>query len=522
MVAPTESYAGVGKSSSRICGRCDTPAEGAVCHQCGEQTYVLRPALLRNDPNIGREIDGRYRIESLIAVGGMGAVYRASRLMTDGLVAVKLIRSDLALRQDAVKRFHREARAMSRLSHPNTVRILDFGQDASGDLFMVMELLQGQSLFDRLEQSPLSPAEARRYGSQLARSLAEAHAAGLIHRDLKPENVFLSEVPGSIPFCKVLDFGIARFSSDSETNSRVTTAGSVVGTPLYMAPEQALGSRDVTPAVDVYSLGVLLYHCLVGKAPYDAPSPLGIMMAHVNAPVPVLTAEQAGSTELAELVMRMMAKDAALRPSSLDVALALESIGSTMGNATRAVPAPRPRVPLAWFAVSAMAAVGIAIFLWTEENATSRSQELGDAGETAQTAPPTTESAPALIAQPGRPTVPPNASPDEMPRTMVPTVAAPALERRTPDDAERRPALAAEPVAPPVVAASTVEPARPTRARRDRSRAAAVAPSAVKVAASEAPESGYERLEVPSSPAKLAPRAHDGGGYERLDPSVLP
>lgn len=530
MLEPTRTYGGDVVVNPRQCGRCDRPSEGEICSVCGERTYWVMPNALTSDMNLGREIDGRYRIDSLIAVGGMGAVYRGTRLMTGGPVAVKLIRSDLALKKEAVKRFHREARAMSRLYHPNTVRILDFGQDPSGDLFMVMELLQGQSLFGRLEHGPLTPADTARYGAQLARSLAEAHASDLIHRDLKPENVFLAEIPGSVPFAKVLDFGIARFPSESGTNSRLTAAGGVVGTPLYMAPEQALGSSELTAAVDVYSLGVLLYHCLVGRAPYDAPSPFGIMMAHVNAPVAVLTQEQAGSAALAALVTRMMAKVPVSRPTSHEVALALESFATPTTDATGQQPtAERRRRSMLPYAFGTIAVVLLATFLWMEQGATTRSGEAGSAGQRTEASPPSLparpsngdSASPASVERPEAKLNSPTEGIIEPSRTVESWEPVLPIERQIPAMAYRQPPRQLELLSSTVL--SPRAPPKIARAARQATPRAVRQPSPNDAAAeTRAADSGYERLEVPASPTTAKPAATGAVEYERLDRSVLP
>jgi len=241
----------------------------------------------RTDPLIGKVIGGHYRVDARIGEGGMGTVYRATQLVMKRQVALKVLRAQVPKEEKVqlVQRFRREALATSKLRHPNTVSVYDFGETSDGMLYMVLELLEGEILTDVLRSSAPLPVERVAYiGKQIAKSLAEAHEVGIVHRDLKPDNVFICNYHGDPDFTKVMDFGIARLLTGDD-GQQVTRTGMMVGTPRYIAPEQAM-ARNVTPAADLYSLGVILFEMLHGRPPFQADSAMGLAMAHVNDPIP--------------------------------------------------------------------------------------------------------------------------------------------------------------------------------------------------------------------------------------------
>ncbi len=240
-----------------------------------------------SDPLIGKVIDNRYRILSLVAQGGMGRVYQAEQAPLGRVVALKVLdagktpEADKEMRQ----RFMLEAAACARLNHPNTVRIFDYGKTWDDVLYISMEYIHGRTLHHVIKQeAPLPLDRVIRILRQMCNSLREAHAAGLIHRDLKPSNVMLTRHGDEADFVKVLDFGLVRqVMGDSE----LTQVDAVVGSPSYMSPEQIRGER-LDQRSDIYSLGVLMYTCIVGKTPFAAESPVKVMMAHLNtAPPPM-------------------------------------------------------------------------------------------------------------------------------------------------------------------------------------------------------------------------------------------
>ncbi|MFH1436086.1 MAG: serine/threonine-protein kinase [Pseudomonadota bacterium] len=243
------------------------------------------------DPYVGQCILGQFWIEDEIGRGGMGSVYKAKQPDMDRMVAVKVLHTRLAARQDLVQRFRREARAMSKLTHPNTARVFLFGQLDSGALYIVMEFLDGDNLLQvEKTDGPFSPARAARVMMQVCGALEEAHKTGIIHRDLKPENIVLTSQGGLEDFPKVLDFGLAKMNDpDPSTGSiRVLTQqGAIFGTPEFMSPEQAKGD-PLDPRSDIYSLGIILYEMLTCKLPFKARNPMDYIAQHIKAdPIPV-------------------------------------------------------------------------------------------------------------------------------------------------------------------------------------------------------------------------------------------
>lgn len=244
-----------------------------------------------NDPLVGRVLKGAYRVEKLIGQGGMGAVYRGVQLAVNRQVAIKVLRPvgfmQASAKDALIARFRREAVATSVLNHPNTVRLFDFGEGKDGLLFLVLELLRGQALSDVIRaEGALEPARVASIGYQMCRSLAEAHSNGIVHRDLKPDNVFLCDFEDQADFVKVMDFGIARVV-ENDSDKGVTQTGATVGTPSYMAPEQAMAA-EIHPATDLYSLGIMLYEMLIGRVPFSGDTFMSVALRHLNeSPAPL-------------------------------------------------------------------------------------------------------------------------------------------------------------------------------------------------------------------------------------------
>jgi serine/threonine-protein kinase len=276
--------------------------------------------MVQTDALIGTVIADRYRIERLLGAGGMGAVYEATQLSMNRQVALKLLLPQLAQSEQAGERFVREMQATSKISHQHTIQVYDFGQTADNRLFLAMELCRGHSLRALCRKGPVPVERAAWIALQVARALNAAHQEGIAHRDLKPENIMLLDRYGEGDFVKVLDFGIARFLT-RETQT-MTADGALLGTPLYMSPEQA-SSHPVDHRTDLYALGVILYEMLSGRPPFMADAPLMLLMQHVNDPPKPLDELIPGQVPAAldELVMAMLAKRAEQRPSSaLEVA----------------------------------------------------------------------------------------------------------------------------------------------------------------------------------------------------------
>jgi len=227
------------------------------------------------DKLIGQTLDGRYFVEKKIGEGGMGVVFSARHAVIERPLAIKVLKREAMRDTATIRRFVQEAKAASRIGHPNIVDVTDFGTTPDGMTYSVMEYVAGQTLGTALRLgAPFAPARAMRITAQIARALAAAHDKGIVHRDLKPENVFLVDRDGRTDFVKIVDFGIAKVAPPpGKTNEpRLTRAGSVFGTPEYMAPEQAAGRSDTDGRVDVYALGVILYEMLCGRVPHRGDS----------------------------------------------------------------------------------------------------------------------------------------------------------------------------------------------------------------------------------------------------------
>jgi serine/threonine protein kinase len=264
---------------------------------------------LRELDRIGSHIAGKYRLEMILGRGGMGTVYRATHTWTGRPVAVKLLHHELAHDAPSVTRFLREARAAAAVRHPNAVDVLDMGQDDTGAAYLVLELLEGDTLAAYLENNrPMPVEQVVRCLVPVLEALEELHRAGVVHRDLKPANIFLARATrgGMIP--KLLDFGVAKVLESN--SSMVTTTGIVVGTPAYMAPEQAAGNGNIGPWTDVWAMGTVLYECLTGELPFSAPTPSLMLVDVMTKTAPRLSSKRPDlSPELCAVIDRALAKD---------------------------------------------------------------------------------------------------------------------------------------------------------------------------------------------------------------------
>ncbi|MBE7449787.1 MAG: protein kinase [Kofleriaceae bacterium] len=303
---------------ARFCGACGRASTGT------EPSYKdLTGAIPAQAPDlVGREVAGRYRVLAKLGEGGMGAVYRGEQLSLKRKVAIKVLRPELSRDPGLVRRFNAEAELAARLSHPNTVNIYDFGQDADGALFIAMEFLEGRSLRDVMtHEGPLPPARAVVVAQQIAASLADAHAHGIVHRDLKPDNVMLTERGKDRDVVRVLDFGIAKLRDDDrQTVNAMTRAGDLIGTPQYMAPEQIRGEQ-VDGRTDVYALGAMLYEMVTGRLPFEGPTVMAILSRHLtDAPEPPMARrpDLGLPPALDHLIMAALAKDPAHRQPTME------------------------------------------------------------------------------------------------------------------------------------------------------------------------------------------------------------
>jgi serine/threonine-protein kinase len=310
---------GPATSGVRSCIRCNTaiPLDARFCPNCGLPVEVsLASGGPRSvDPLIGHVVAGRYRILNVLGSGGMGVVYKVEHTQIGKLMAMKVLAGKLARNEMMRKRFAREAQAASKLSHPNTVQIFDFGE--SDQLaYLVMEYLPGRDLASLIADGQLGFSRVAAIAAQVAASVGEAHQVGIVHRDIKPENVMILDAGEEREFVKVLDFGIAKVRGMEE---RLTGMGELVGTPYYMAPEQILG-ETVDHRTDIYSLGGLMYKALTGEPPFPGDNPAMLVQAHLHdALLPMRRrAPTLGIPEEAErIVAKMLEKDPARRFQSM-------------------------------------------------------------------------------------------------------------------------------------------------------------------------------------------------------------
>src|SRR6266511_2324994 len=283
-----------------VCPNCGNVSDGkGICNHCGaELASPLAPTtsasggaqspatvspLSDSGALTGRTLDQKYYLESKIGFGGMGTVYRASRLLIGDWAAVKVLHPDQMADPQAVERFRREAQTAARLKHPNVVAVYDFGVSSEGLNYQVMELAEGESLRSLVErQGTLAETSVAEIIRQVCAALDEAHRQGIVHRDIKPENILVQTITGGL-HVKVLDFGIAALRDVKA--GRLTRTGALVGTPQYMSPEHCLG-EELDGRSDIYSLGIVLFEMLTSVVPFDSPTPTAIVVKHVNDPPP--------------------------------------------------------------------------------------------------------------------------------------------------------------------------------------------------------------------------------------------
>lgn len=491
----------------RKCPVCEQVMPALVCPKDRMSTLLLdAPVYDVPAPALGQVLVGRYEVREPIGQGGYGRVYRARHLGTGQDIALKILR--VPPEEDAsfaVQRFFLEARATSGLTHPNTVRVFDFGQDDEGRVFLAMELLAGRTLREELRVrkgrgTRFSDAEVVQIGVAITKSLSEAHEHGLVHRDLKPDNIFLHRVAGDDPVVKVLDFGIAKLGTGHRHTLSSDT--SVPGTPAYMAPEHAL-NQAVDGRTDLYALGVVLYQLITLELPYQAPSDPQTLYMHAYEAVPDPRQQVAVAAGLAEVVMKAMQKRPEARfDDAVSMRTALAGALSQRVRVAGAVPAParpaemvavmntapvetlqpglRSGPPWAWLGLAAAVMAGL-LAVWALAWPRPSEPQPGASVAAASGAAP--DRVP--VETPTRPVV---ASPSPVAPAAPEAEAAPAAQEAVPAPAARE----AEPAAP---AATASTPARASKRSGRRAPRAVNPPAEPKTtAATPAPP--------PSSPGK--------------------
>ena len=322
------------------CPKCGKEYENAntLCPSDGEVLERVDDALL------GQTLAGKYRIEELINEGGMGAVYRATHVLMDKVVAIKVLHPALAADDKIVARFSREAKAASRISHPHALNVTDFGEDEKGVVFLVMEYLKGETLKEVIHKDGPMPLErAVEIIRQVCGALEAAHTEGVVHRDLKSDNIMLLDMGGG-DWAKVLDFGIAKITQNVDQDPALTAPNLIIGTPQYMSPEQCSQAADIDSRSDIYSLGVIIYEMLVGHVPFTGESPTAIMLKHLQEPPPSVLDERKDVPAAVDgVVSRAMSKrpeDRFQTVSELAEGLALAAEGKAQAAAAAAETGP--------------------------------------------------------------------------------------------------------------------------------------------------------------------------------------
>jgi len=317
----------------KICLRCGSKF-GSRAEYCPHDGSLLATDDEIADPLLGAVLLEQFRVEERIGVGGMGTVYRAHQTTIGRDVAIKVLRAELARDEQAVARFEREARLCTALDHPNLVRVFLSGRLPDGRLYIVMELLQGRSLADELDdQGPPSLERTVVMIMKLCAGLGAVHAAGIVHRDIKPENVYLVQRGRDSDFVKLVDFGVARVLEGEGVGPTTTQSGRVFGTATYISPEAATGD-ETDHRSDIYSLGVLSYQLLTGELPFEGSTAGAVLMQHVHNEPPPLHEKGRGADvpdDVAQVVMRALSKEPGARQQT--VAEFLDSLAKAAGNA---------------------------------------------------------------------------------------------------------------------------------------------------------------------------------------------
>jgi eukaryotic-like serine/threonine-protein kinase len=310
-----------------------------------DHNSLERTVVDRRDAMIGQTFDRRFQIDARIAAGGFGAIYRATHIKSGHQLALKVLHRNLTGDPGVVARFRREGAALTRLRDPHTITAYELGESADGTLYIVMELLRGESLYDRFRATgPLPWQRVFAIARAVCSSLTEAHALGIIHRDLKPTNIHLEPVSPDEDHVKVLDFGIAKIVQHSDIDaSELTHAGQMIGTLDYMSPEQMVGG-ECHATSDIYTLGIVMYEMITGRKPFeDANSAAAALAAVLTTTPPRLTKLAGVPGDVDRLVMRCIERHHADRfQSATDLAEALDEVSSSGEEAVTTVDLTHP------------------------------------------------------------------------------------------------------------------------------------------------------------------------------------
>jgi len=380
------------------------------------------------DKLVGQTLEGRYYIERKIGEGGMGVVFAARHAIIERPLAIKVLKKEVARDTATVKRFVQEAKAASRIGHPNIVDVTDFGATPDGLTYSVMEFVDGQTLSSAIRKgAPFKLARALPIAAQIARALGAAHAKGIVHRDLKPENIFLVNRDGRRDFVKIVDFGIAKVTpvDGPADGPRLTRAGAVFGTPEYMAPEQAAGRNDTDGRVDVYALGIIMYEMVTGKVPHKADSMVRTLAMQMLDPI-VPPSQRQPAIDLPPafeaVLMKALAKKREERYQTMEALLA--DLEASAGG----IPLDQPvsasvKAPSAGYDVGTLPPGADRAALAAAELPTQRPPASLDAPTAPSTPPPRSRSKSKPIGRPSASHDAPTQRPDEGPRATSKRVA---------------------------------------------------------------------------------------------------
>lgn len=301
--------------------------DARVCELDGT---ILTDSGPKQDPLLGRSINGRYRVLQKLGEGGMSVVYLAEQINIERKVALKVLHGEYARDEVFVRRFRQEAKLAASLNHRNVIQIYDFDQAEDGNLFIAMEYLVGKTLKGLMRAGAPDIATVVQLAIQIADGLAAAHRAGVIHRDIKPENIMIVSQGNEV---KIMDFGIARLR-EADAATRLTRAGSIMGTPAYMAPEQIEG-KQINEKTDIYAFGIVIYEMLSNTVPFTAPTPAAVLIKHLKeAPVPLRKLRREIPVQLERIVTQALEKKPERRPAKM------EDVAGALRKAAQEFPAP--------------------------------------------------------------------------------------------------------------------------------------------------------------------------------------